>query len=312
MPPSPDIHRPPDLDAFGRRSEPWLLEAEAENNLILSLIDRLRHGHRYGEEDPYFFIVEQGGEVAGCAFRTPPHFPLAVTRMPPEALEPLVRRIAGIDPELTAVMGPRSVVEPFAEEWTRRTGRLSRPGRRQRIYELTEVIPPERPVSGKLRCAGMEDLDLTARWGEAFDREVDLPMMDSRARSRAWIEDGGLFLWEDTRAADEPEPVKEPVCMAVAVGFTRHGARIGFVYTPPQHRGRGYGTACTAALSRWLLERGRRFCCLYTDLANPTSNRIYRRIGYRPVCDVAEAWFREAGSGEKGGEAGDETSGPGA
>jgi len=295
--PSPEIRQPPDVDAFGRRSRPWLLEAEAEHNLILSLIDRLRQGRRYGEQNPYFFTVEQAGEVVGCAFRTPPHFPLAVTRMPGEALSRLVERLADLDPELTGVMGPRAVVEPFAEEWTRRTGRPARPGRRQRIYELTEVVPPERPVSGALRRAREEDLDLTSRWGEAFDVETGMPRMDSHARARAWIEDGGLFLWQDGREGQD----LEPVCMAVAVGFTPHGARIGFVYTPPEHRGRGYATACTAALSRLLLERGRRFCCLYTDLANPTSNRIYRQIGYRPVCDVAEAWFTDVESGGEGG-----------
>ena len=287
--PSLEIQRPSDLAAFRRRAAPWLLEAEAEHNLILGLTENLRCGRRYGEQDPYFFTVEQAGEVVGCALRTPPHFPLAVTRMPAEAPRALVRRVAEIDPELTAVMGPRAVVEDFSEEWSRHSGRSSRPGRRQRIYELTEVIPPERPAPGEMRRAEMEDLDLTAGWGEAFDREVEMPMMDSRARARAWIEDGGLFLWE----AETDGRRTEPVCMAVAVGFTPHGARIGFVYTPPEHRGRGYGTACTAALSRRLLDGGRRFCCLYTDLANPTSNRIYQQIGYRPVCDVAEAWFSE-------------------
>lgn len=292
--PTPRIHRPSDLAAFRRRAAPWLLEAEAEHNLILSLTEKLRQGHRYGEQDPYFFTVEQAGEVVGCALRTPPHFPLAVTRMPEEALGPLVGQIADSDPELTAVMGPEAVVEGFGQEWTRQTGRPSQPGRRQRIYELTEVLPPERPVSGTLRPAVMEDLDLTARWGEAFDREVEFPQVDSRIRARVWTEDGGLFLWQDDTGSGP-----EPVCMAVAVGFTPHGARIGFVYTPPQHRGHGYGTACTAALSRRLLDGGKRFCCLYTDLANPTSNHIYQQIGYRPVCDVAEARLSETSESDR-------------
>jgi predicted GNAT family acetyltransferase len=64
------------------------------------------------------------------------------------------------------------------------------------------------------------------------------------------------------------------------------------VYTPPGRRGRGYATALVAALSAELLAAGRRFCFLYTDLANPTSNRIYQRIGYERVCDSAEIRFR--------------------
>ena len=76
--------------------------------------------------------------------------------------------------------------------------------------------------------------------------------------------------------------------MAALPGFTPRGARVGYVYTPPALRGRGYATSTVAALSGQLLRGGSRFCCLYTDLANPTSNAIYRRIGYEPVCDVVE------------------------
>ena len=63
------------------------------------------------------------------------------------------------------------------------------------------------------------------------------------------------------------------------------------MHTPRDRRGRGYGTAVTAALSAMLLARGHRFCFLYTDLANPTSNAIYTRIGYEPVCDSREIAF---------------------
>jgi predicted GNAT family acetyltransferase len=83
--------------------------------------------------------------------------------------------------------------------------------------------------------------------------------------------------------------------MANFTGKTPSGIRIGAVYTPPELRGRGYASALVAALSARLLAGGRRFCFLYTDLANPTANRIYARIGYERVCDAAEiAFAREA------------------
>ena len=63
------------------------------------------------------------------------------------------------------------------------------------------------------------------------------------------------------------------------------------MYTPPEARGRGYASALVAELTAALLASGRSFCCLFTDLANPTSNRIYERIGYRPVTDVDEYRF---------------------
>ena len=75
-------------------------------------------------------------------------------------------------------------------------------------------------------------------------------------------------------------------------GPTPTGIRIGPVYTPPEHRRRGYATTLVADLSAWLLEQGHRACFLYTDLANPTSNRIYVEIGYERVCDAMEFIFR--------------------
>ena len=63
------------------------------------------------------------------------------------------------------------------------------------------------------------------------------------------------------------------------------------MYTPPELRGRGYASAVTAELSAELLAEGRSYCFLYTDLANPTSNRIYQTIGYEFVCDSAEYAF---------------------
>ena len=91
----------------------------------------------------------------------------------------------------------------------------------------------------------------------------------------------GAYLWEDGG----------PVSLAAYSGYTPHGARVGPVYTPPARRGHGYGSAVTAALSQHLLDGDRQFCCLFTNLANPTPNHIYQTIGYTPVCDVAEYQF---------------------
>ncbi len=72
---------------------------------------------------------------------------------------------------------------------------------------------------------------------------------------------------------------------------TGAGIRIGMVYTPPEHRGNGYATALVADQSQWLLDNGYDACFLFTDLANPTSNRIYERIGYRQVAEAASYGF---------------------
>ena len=81
--------------------------------------------------------------------------------------------------------------------------------------------------------------------------------------------------------------------MAMKTRPTRRGISVSFVYTPPEFRRRGYATACVAELSRLLLESGRQFCSLFTDLANPTSNHIYQQIGYRPVADFDQYSFQQ-------------------
>ncbi|MGH2521912.1 MAG: GNAT family N-acetyltransferase [Anaerolineales bacterium] len=91
----------------------------------------------------------------------------------------------------------------------------------------------------------------------------------------------GIYFWEDPH----------PVSMAGYGGPTPNGIRVGPVYTPPEQRRKGYASACVAALSQLMLDRGRKYCFLFTDLANPTSNHIYQQIGYEPVCDVDEYKF---------------------
>jgi len=80
-----------------------------------------------------------------------------------------------------------------------------------------------------------------------------------------------VMLWEDGHT----------VSLACSGARTPNGSRIGPVYTPPEERGHGYASACVAALSQLQLDQGRRFCFLFTDLANPTSNHIYPMIGYQ-------------------------------
>ena len=130
-----------------------------------------------------------------------------------------------------------------------------------------------------MRVAMDGDLGTVAQWSNAFSAEAGVPA------NEAWMRDlvaqGRTLLWDDG----------EPRSMAASCGETPNGIRIGYVYTPPEWRGRGYASACVAALSRKIIESGRRFCFLYTDLSNPTSNAIYQRIGYQPVCDIVDYRF---------------------
>ena len=117
------------------------------------------------------------------------------------------------------------------------------------------------------------------------DPDETFRRMERNLESRFGSEGTGFWLWEDGG---------QPVSLAGFGGPTPTGIRIGPVYTPPEHRRRGYATTLVADLSSWLLGHGHRACFLYTDLANPTSNRIYVEIGYQRVCDAMEFSFRVA------------------
>lgn len=274
------VRRYREAAAFLERAEAWLLGAEVEHNLLLGIARRLTQSAEGFDPPVYLATVEEDDTLVGCAFRTPP-YKLGLTRMPAAALPALVGDVAAVYDSLPAVLGPEPVVRSFAERWSEQQGVRARPGMRQRIYRLTRVTPPEHLPPGRMRPAGPEDVGLTARWMAAFRTDTGVPVPASKRAAQDLIARGALFLWEDGR----------PASMAGWTGRTPNGARVAYVYTPPGLRGRGYATALVAALSRHLLESGLSYCALYTDLSNPTSNRIYQRIGYEPVCDVMDCHF---------------------
>ena len=182
------------------------------------------------------------------------------------------------------LLGPSEVADAFATAWARATGERPALTSRQRIYRLEQVVPVS-GVEGECRLATTADSPLLTEWMGSFLREA-LPGMqaDPATTLDRWLNSPGreLHLWEVGG---------RPVSMAGAGGRTPNGIRIASVYTPPGCRGRGYASALVARLSQRQLDRGRRFCFLFTDLSNPTSNRIYQRLGYTPVSDSHEYSF---------------------
>lgn len=268
--------------AFLDHAEPWLLRREAENNLPLGVA---ASPVAASASPLYFATIERANDMVGCAFRTPP-WKLGLTRMPLEAVPLLARDVAEVYGELPAVLGPDAVARAFGDAWSQLKGVRATPGARQRIHILERVQAPSPMAPGKMRRAGPADIPLVARWLKAFMQETGLgdpgdPL--ERARRLCGGEGGDrlLALWMDG----------EPVSLAGFPARTRHGVRIGYVYTPEEHRCRGYATALVAELSQQALDLGFSHCVLYTDLANPTSNRIYHSVGYRPLQDVMDVEF---------------------
>jgi predicted GNAT family acetyltransferase len=260
----------------------WLLAAEAENNLILGIAATLRNESAY-QTTPYLAVVEQADAVVGCVLRTPPHKPI-LSNMPLASLPCVVSDLHAAYHTIPAVLGPNPPALRFAELWSATTGVHWQEGRQSRIYQLVQVVPPVRMAPGSMRAAGFADIDRVAAWIQAFSEEVDMPTARAHAMADERVRRNELFLWIDGDVRS----------MAAWAGRTPNSIRIGYVYTPPEQRGRGYASALTAAVSQRALDSGCRYCFLFADLANPTSNQIYQAIGYEPVCDVIDYVFAES------------------
>ena len=265
---------------FLEQATPFLLADEVYHNLLLGVPAGLIARPAAPAEPPYFAVVLEDGRVAAAAMMTPPH-PLVLSRTErPSALESIARDLiaAGIAPP--GVHGPASLGEEFAVLWHRLTGRRYELSMTQGLYRLT-AVRAVRGVPGSLRPAIAQERGLVLEWLRAFNAEAfasSAAPFDAEqvADRRIGGRTEALYFWDH----------EGPRTLAGSAGPTPHGIRVGPIFTPPEHRNHGYASACTAELSRLLLERGYQFCFLYTDLANPTSNRIYQRIGYEPVCTV--------------------------
>jgi predicted GNAT family acetyltransferase len=267
---------------FLRRAGGWLQAAEAENNLILGLAAFFKSQSGQLKIQPYFLTVEEGEAIVGAALMTPPRR-LLITRMPDSAVIALADYMLADGAHVPGVLGVIAAANRFADYWTANSGCPSRPKMSERIYAC-EKVAPTISASGRLIPAKDVDRSLLIDWCEQFciDAQIDDETAYFKAQLPRKIADQSLFVWETDKA----------VSMAAIERETSHGVAISWVYTPPHLRKKGYATACVAVLTQRMLDSGKQFCCLYTDLSNPTSNSIYQKIGYQPICDVQD-WIFE-------------------
>jgi uncharacterized protein len=274
-----NVTRLADAEAFLAGCQAFLLEREAEHNVMLGVAGHLRHAPDAYGTTPYFGVVEHGGRTVGAAVRTPP-FPALLSESGGERVPALLADdLHLVFEDLPGVVGSKQAAAAFARRWSELTGAERKVTVAERLFRTDAVVPPA-GVSGRLRPYAHGDRELLIDWLTAFEAEAlpeGAPTGDAAAALRRRLDEpgGGFVLWDDG----------EPVAFAGFGGRTPNGARIGPVYTPPSRRRCGYASALVAELTRRLLADGRRFCVLYTDLSNPTSNGIYQRVGYEPVAD---------------------------
>jgi predicted GNAT family acetyltransferase len=274
-----------DAGEFLERVQPFLVRREAEHCLILGLLDGLRSGEQWGSDPPLMAAAEEGSEVKAVALMTPPHNLILSWTADDSALDAIAHDLHARGVAIPGVNSSAEIARRFALKWSELSGRTSRAQMAQRIYQLSCVTNQGR-AAGRLREPSQSDEALMRKWRAAFS--IDAEHMDAEeAAKQAALpmpKSRHLMLWEVEGSA---------VSMAGYAGPTPNGIRVAWVYTPPANRGKGFAGACVAALSQKLLDEGRKFCFLYTDLANPVSNHVYQKIGYEPVTDATVYSFSE-------------------
>ncbi len=249
------------------------------HNVILTLL----HGRVAHPQPGRYWVVEADGQVAGVAFQSPLDFVATITPMATEAVAAAVEAVVEQGVTLPGVSGEAATAALFAGRWTERAETGAAPDSGQRIYEVDTVIEA-RPTTGHLRAAAIADRDRLLAWFRDFQSAIGDPVRETNDTVDRRLAAGHLWVWDDS-GPKAMAGLSEPVAAV---------ARVGPVFTPPAFRGRGYASALVARVSRAVRARGDR-CILYTDLWNPTSNSIYRSIGYRAVAEVLRYRFDVTG-----------------
>lgn len=282
-----------DPDEFLAAAGDHLAADPVVNTVVATLAQRASAELAAGIDPPdrnwWLVIRDDAGQVVGAGMRTAPFepYPPFLLPMPDEAATAVARALQDRGEELLAVNGALPAVQLCAAEMTRLRGGRVTVGQHTRLHELGELVPPA-PVPGGLQQATEHDVDLAMDWYGAFmgdaDEQAGRPrgtsahevpereeMLRKLASKRIWF-------WVDESG--------QPVHLTAANPPSFGVARVGPVYTPRQQRGRGRASNAVAEVSRRILAEGAR-ACLFTDQANPTSNKIYAALGYRPVVDMA-------------------------
>ncbi|WP_328950614.1 GNAT family N-acetyltransferase [Streptomyces sp. NBC_00184] len=284
-------HLTHDVDDFLARAGDFLRSRPALHNTPLTDIEKLRTPGPLGHDAEAAVLgrLEAGGRVRAILYLTP-HGRLGLTPLSPEQTDALAAHLAGLGLSPSHVIADHDTAGAFAEAWQRHTGAASLPFWRTHLYRLGTLTPPLPRPEGQGRVVGAGDREQVVRWCREFCVDVgEQPSID--------LIDAGS--WDDSRFGDRhftfwETPDGTPVSMAAATSLVGGMVRVDPVYTPARLRGHGYAGAVTAEASRAALAAGATDVVLFTDPGNPTSNALYRRMGYVHVADFAGHRFSYA------------------
>ena len=278
------VHLFSDAAQFAAAAHSFVRSDPLSTSVIAVVAGRMAAGLDPSPPDALWATVEDDISVVGVAMHTPPYH-VFLSRMSPTAAGALAETLAAAGRAVDGVNGEIRATGAFALTWSARTGVTSRQLTAMRMYRLGQLIPPA-SVPGRARLADRSDAELVASWAAAFHDEAQpgTPVEDWTGFAERRIDASQVHLWLE----DSGGTVVAVACVSAPGAGV---ARVGPVYTPPEHRRRGYGSAVTAAATHAALSDGATDVVLYTDLSNPTSNSIYSALGFRPDHDAEERVF---------------------
>ena len=267
---------------FQETAGAWLGREPKRNNLTLSILHRALQS---GEEGLGWAVESEAG-IELALFQTPPN---QVT-LSDGSVEGVRMAARSLPRDLPGVVGPSAVADTFSDEWSVVSRRRANLHWEMTFYTV-ERIEAFRVPGGELRRASLADLGALLPLAIAAAKDMNLPPQEQipdevEKRVKRSIAGARQFLWIDDGT----------ICAIAgyAEAFHNGGPRIGIVFTPPEMRGRGYGAAITGSLAQLLLTKGHPWVSLFADKANPQSNRIYQRLGFRPELDYRTWLFHRA------------------
>ncbi|MET8130624.1 GNAT family N-acetyltransferase [Streptomyces sp. NPDC005251] len=277
---SDDWHLTEDIDDFLARSGDFLRSRPVLHNTPLTVLEKWRTVPGAFEPGAVLFgRLESKGETQAIFYR-PPTRRLTLTALSPEQADALAAQLAALGHRFAGVTADHDTATAFAEAWQRRTGATPTLRVRMHLYRLGTLTLPEPNPEGRGRMVGEQDHEHLMRWCREFAADVGETVSIDAAS------------WAGTRFAEKrytywATPDGTPVSMAGVNPMVAGQVRVDPVYTPSHLRGRGYAAAVSAEVSRAALAAGATEVVLFTNAANPTSNALYQRLGYRRVADWA-------------------------
>ncbi|MFX0057940.1 MAG: GNAT family N-acetyltransferase [Candidatus Heimdallarchaeota archaeon] len=276
-----------DIKSFYTLVYPFLVQHEAENNIILAILNTLIESpNRYGTEKPDMVTVAKDENIKFVLIRTPPFNPILSYTDNLNIVDFLIEEFIKKGIEIPGLFGCKEIAKRFADEWCKKKDLSYKIVMNERIYKL-EKVSKGALGNREYIIADKTHEDLILKWArefitEALPHEKEDSIEKSLERNKKDIEEGRIFLLIYNG---------KPVSMARKAGKTPNGNLVNLVYTPPNYRRRGYATELVAHLSKHLLDEGNKYCFLFTDLMNPTSNNVYQKVGYKPITDYDQYEF---------------------